>query len=67
MLVRKIMFALGKKEIGNNVMFVMNLPWRGVARMSGVMSDEQVYALLDIINRKKGGLRKLLKLSFGKK
>lgn len=67
MLVRKIMFALGKKEIGNNVMFVMNLPWRGVARMSGVLSDEQVYALLDIINRKKGGLRKLIKLSFGKK
>ena len=66
MLVRKIMFAFGKKEVGNNVMFVMNLPWRGVARMSGVMSDEQVFALLDVINRKKGGFRKLMKLSFKK-
>ncbi len=64
--VRNVLMALGQKETGNNVMFVMNLPWRGVARMSGVLSDEQVLALIDIINRKKGGFRKLLKLTFKK-
>ena len=64
--VRAFLMAIGKKEIGNNVMFVMNLPWRGVARMSGVLSDEQTMAIIDMINRKKGGFRKLLKLTFSK-
>ena len=60
-LVRNVLMAVEKKELANNVMFVMNLPWRGVARMSGVLTDEQVLALIDVINRKKGGFRKLLK------
>ena len=64
---RKILMAMGKKEAANSVMFVMDLPWRGVARMGGVLTDEQVLALLDVINRKKGGFRKFLKHSFGKK
>ena len=64
--VRNVLMALEKKEQGNNVMFVMNLPWRGVARMSGVLSDEQVLALIDVINRKKGGFRELLKHTFHK-
>ena len=64
--IRSVLMALGKKELGNNVMFVMNLPWRGVARMSGVLSDEQVLALIDMINRKKGGFRNLLKKTFHK-
>ena len=55
---RDLMLALGKKERANDVMFIMNMPWRNVARMSGVLGDEQVLALLDIINRKKGGVRK---------
>lgn len=59
--IRNLLFAFGKKEQGNSVMFVMNLPWRGMARMSGVLRDEQVMALLDVINRKKGCLRNLLK------
>lgn len=63
---RNVLMALEKKELGNNVMFVMNLPWRGVARMSGVLSDEQVLALIDVINRKKGGFRNLLKQTFRK-
>ena len=65
-LVRNVLMAMDKKEVGNNVMFVMNLPWRGVARMSGVLTDEQVLAMIDMINRKKGGLRKLLKHTFSK-
>ena len=64
--VRNVLMALEKKELGNNVMFVMNLPWRGVARMSGVLSDEQVLALIDMINHKKGGFRNLLKQTFRK-
>ena len=64
--IRNVLMALEKKELGNNVMFVMNLPWRGVARMSGVLSDEQVLALIDMINRKKGGFRSLLKHTFHK-
>ena len=63
---RNVLMALEKKEVGNNVMFVMNLPWRGVARMSGVLSDEQVLALIDMINRRKGGFRSLLKHTFHK-
>lgn len=66
-LVRKFFMLIGKKEIANNTMFVMNLPWRGVARMSGVLSDEQTLALIDIINRQKGGFRKFMKLTFSKK
>ena len=58
--VRNVLMALEKKELGNNVMFVMNLPWRGVARMSGVLTDEQVLALIDMINRKKGGWRSFI-------
>ena len=59
--VRNVLMALEKKELGNNVMFVMNLPWRGVARMSGVLTDEQILALLDIINGKKGSWRNFLR------
>lgn len=60
-LIRRGLMAAGKKELGNNVMFFMNLPWRGVARMSGVLKDEQVLALIDVINREKGGFRKFLR------
>lgn len=37
-----------------------------VARMSGVLSDEQLLALIDMINRRKGGFRSLLKHTFHK-
>lgn len=57
---RKCMMALGRKEAGNNVMFIMNMPWRNAGRMSGVLNDEQIYGILDIINRKKGGLKKFI-------
>lgn len=68
MLVRRILWRLGKKETSNSVLFVTNLPWRGMARMAGVFTDEQIYALLDVVNRKKGGWRQFLKLTlFGKK
>ena len=59
-LCRKCLMALGRKEAGNNVMFVMNMPWRNAGRMSGILNDEQIYGILDIINRKKGGLKKFV-------
>lgn len=55
-----VLMAFGQKELANNVMFGMNLPWRGVARMSGFLQEEQVFAVLDMVNRKKGGFRRLL-------
>ena len=63
---RNVLLVLEKKEAANSIMFVMNLPWRGVARMSGVLTDEQVLTLIDIINRRKGGFRNLLKQTFRK-
>lgn len=62
-LIRSGLWAMGKRETSNSVLFVTNLPWRGVARMSGILTDEQVYALLDVVNRKKGGWRKFIKCS----
>lgn len=66
-LIRKLLWAMGKRETSNSVLFVTNLPWRGTARMAGVLCDAQVYALLDVINRKKGGWRKFFKATFSKK
>ena len=59
--VRNLLRAVGKKELANNVMFVMNLPWRGVARMSGFLTDEQVLAMIDMINGQKGGFKKFIR------
>ena len=58
--VHDVLMAFGQKELANNVMFGMNLPWRGVARMSGFLQEEQVFAVLDMVNRKKGGFRRLI-------
>ena len=66
-LIRNLLWAMGKRETSNSVLFVTNLPWRGTARMAGVLCDAQVYALLDVINRKKGGWRKFFKATFSKK
>lgn len=57
---RNILLAFGQKEAGNSVMFAIHLPWRGVARMGGVLTEGQVLALIDWINREKGGFRKFL-------
>ena len=64
---RKALMALGKKSWGNGVMFVMHMPWRGMARMTGVLTDEQVFALIDMVNRQKGSFRKLIKTTFRRK
>jgi len=58
--IRSVLITVGKKEWGNGIMFVMNMPWRGLSRMSGVFTDEQVLDVIAVINRKKGSFRKLL-------
>ncbi len=54
-LARQALLLAGKKEAANSLMYVMDVPYRNVARMSNVFNDEQVYALLKVINREKGG------------
>ena len=41
-LVRRVCFLLGKPIAGNNVMFVMHLPYRALARMSGGRIDKSM-------------------------
>ena len=59
-LTRKALVAIDKKELANDLSFIMNMPWRNVARMSGILNDQQVLALLEIVNRQKGGLKKFI-------
>lgn len=59
--VRKVLLFFGRKMTANDLMFVMNLPYRGIARMSGLINDEQLTALLGVINREKGGMRAFVK------
>lgn len=58
--IRKALILVGRKEKANDVMFIMNMPWRNVARMSGVLGDKEVLALLDVINRRQGSIRKFI-------
>lgn len=59
-LYKNVLWRLNLREKANNLMFVLDMPWRSVGRMFIDLEDEQVYALLDVINRRKGGWRKFL-------
>ena len=50
---RRALLAFGMKDKANGIMFILNMPWRNVARMSGVLTDQQIKALLKIINRRR--------------
>lgn len=50
----------GNAEGANNTEFAMNLPYRGLARFTGAVTEVQVKALLRAANREKGGLRALV-------
>ena len=63
---RNTLLLLGKKMTANNLMYVMDVPYRNISRMSNVFNDEQVYALLKVINREKGGW-KAFKQASGKR
>ena len=60
-LYKNVLWKLNLREKANNLMFVLDMPWRSVGRMFIDLEDEQVYALLDVINRRKGSLVKFLK------
>ena len=62
---RRVLWALNLREQSNNLMFVLDMPWRSVGRMFSSLDDEQVYALLDVINRRKGSLVKFLRAMKG--
>lgn len=58
---RRLLLLLGRKETANYVMFVMSLPYRSFARMTGVITEAQTAPLLKIINRQKGGWREFFR------
>ena len=51
---------VGDRENANNTEFAMNLPYRGLARFTGAVSETQVRALLGAANLEKGSLRALI-------
>ena len=62
------MTAVGRRDKANFMSFIMNMPYRNIGRMSGMLSDAQVYALLELVNRRPGGAGKfLVALRAGKK
>ena len=58
---------IGDRENANNTEFAMNLPYRGLARFTGAVTEPQVRALLCAANREKGGLRALVRAFTHKK
>lgn len=57
----------GNAEGANNTEFAMNLPYRGLARFTGAVTEVQVKSLLRAANREKGGLRALVSAFMHKK
>lgn len=41
--------------------FIMGMPFRNIARMSGLMTDAQLYQLMEVVNRKPGSFKKFVK------
>lgn len=56
-LLRNGLLLCGKKMAANNFMYILDVPYRNIARMTGIFNDEQVYALLKVVNREKGGVK----------
>lgn len=56
-LLRNGLLLCGKKMAANNFMYILDVPYRNIARMTGTFNDEQVYALLKVVNREKGGVK----------
>lgn len=56
----------GNAEGANNTEFAMNLPYRGLARFTGAVTEAQVRALLMLANREKGAMRAVFSALTGK-
>lgn len=63
-LARKYLLLRGKRTEANNIMFVLNMPYRNFVRMGGIIKETKMEAFLKTVNREKGGWKELL---FGKK
>ena len=59
--VRGLFLLAGDRENANNVDFALCLPYRGLARFTGALSEAQVRALLGAANREKGGFKSLIR------
>lgn len=64
---RRVMNLVGSKENAGNLMYVLDMPWRNAARMANVFSDDQIKALLKVINKEKGGWKKFIEETRRKK
>lgn len=53
-LAHRLFRLCGSTENANNAMFAMSLPYRGLARFTGFVTQEQVNALLRLVNGEKG-------------
>jgi len=62
----KLLSAVGLKHTAENLSFVMEMPYRGIGRMSGRLDDEQMQSFMKFINGNNRGLRELAS-SFSKK
>ena len=60
-LIRAALMLCGKKTVANNFMYILDVPYRNIARMTEFFDDEQVYALLKVVNREKGGWKSFAK------
>ena len=60
-LIRGFFLLVGDREMANNVDFALCLPYRGLARFTGALSEAQVRALLGAANREKGGFKSLIR------
>ena len=54
---RRALLLVGNKAAANNVAIALSLPYRGLARFTGFLTEARVRALVRVINREKGALR----------
>ena len=59
-LAQKGLSALGMKNSAQNASFILEMPFRNLGRMSGMMDDEQMDALMKLVNGQKTSLKALL-------
>ena len=57
---RRVMNLVGSRENAGSLMYVLDMPWRNAARMANVFSDDQIKALLKIVNKEKNGWKHFL-------
>ena len=57
---RRVMNLVGSRENAGSLMYVLDMPWRNAARMANIFSDDQIKALLKVVNREKDGWKAFL-------